>query len=608
MLKRYLLIAALVLPMLAACGGPATPATTAPGAAGTTAPAATSATGASTTAPVTGTTGTTAPVTGTDAPTTAPATGGTTAPATGTTPSPSGDEGNILRVHQVAYPDVFDPQKSSFSGEIVILSQNYEGLTRLNGNLETVPAAAEKWEYNADATVVTFTLRPNLKYSDGSPLTAENFVYSFMRTCDPATAGEYQSILFDVAGCGEFAGTAVTDTANLEKTRAGVKVSAPDAQTLVVGLAQPAPYFHTVASLWVTYPVKQELVEKGGDTWWQKAENQIGNGPFQITSIVEEQEITFAANKNYWNGAPKVDGMKFLYVAEPNVALEAYRAGQLDTMIVDPSLIPAVQDDAALKAEYLDYPAATTQGIQFNLTKKPFDDPKVREAFAYAFDRETFCAEIRNGDCQPTLTWIPQGIPGHDESENRFAFDPEKAKAALAESTYKTADALPEIELAYSSDNSANKERFEFIAKNYNEVFGIELKLTPMPAKDLSAARKDVKTAPSMFMGGWIGDYPDPQNWLSVFWRSDALAKRVGYSNPKADELMKTGDTATDQAARIKAYQEAQKIVVGDVPMVMVYNPSHTFLVKPYVVGYSKTAADDQFPGQWTSATIELKK
>ncbi|HEY1012475.1 MAG TPA: peptide ABC transporter substrate-binding protein, partial [Herpetosiphonaceae bacterium] len=552
MIKRvmYVALLTLLLPILAACGGPATTATTAPttGAAPTTAPAETPTQAAET------------------APTEAPTAGAETA-APAPTDAPA-EAGNILRVHQITYPDVFDPQKSSFSGEIVILSQNYEGLTRLDGDLKTVPAAAEKWEYNADATVITFTLRSGLKYSDGSPLTAANFAYAASRTCDPNTAGEYQSILFDIAGCADFASTAVTDTAGLETTKAALGVKAVDDTTLVINLVQPAPYFHTVASLWVMYPAKQELIEKGGENWWQSAENHIGNGPFQISKITEDQEVDFVANKNYWNGAPKLDGLKYIYVADPAVALEAYKAGQLDTYIIDPSQIPALQDDASLKAEYLSYPAATTQGLQFNHTLPPFDDAKVREAFAYAFDRETYCAVIRNGDCQPTLTWIPQGIPGFDDTEDRFAFDADKAKAALAESKY--AAAMPEITLAYNSDSAANKERHEFIAKSFQETLGIEVKLNPMPGKDLSAARKDFKTAPQMFLGGWIGDYPDPQNWLSVYWRSDAFASRVGYGNKEADELMKVGDTSTDPAERIKAYQAAQKLIVGDVAMVMV--------------------------------------
>src|SRR5687768_15904249 len=154
------------------------------------------------------------------------------------------DEGKVLRAHQITYPDVVDPQKSSFTNEIVILDLAYEGLTRLDANQETIPAAAESWEYNEDATQITFHLREGLKYSDGSPLTAENFRYAVERTCDPVTAGEYQSILFEITGCAEFAGLGLDDDGEpqeytpeeYEEARSALGAKALDDRTLQIDL------------------------------------------------------------------------------------------------------------------------------------------------------------------------------------------------------------------------------------------------------------------------------------------------------------------------------------------------------------------------------------
>src|SRR5918998_6133120 len=165
------------------------------------------------------------------------------------------DEGKVLRIHHQVYPDVVDPQKSSFSNEIDILALAYEGLTRFDTELQTVPAAAESWEYNEEATQITFHLREGLKYSDGSPLTAENFRYAVERTCDPVTAGEYQSILFEVVGCEEFAGIGLDDEGNAveytpeeyEEARGALGATVVDDLTLQVDLTNPAPYFHTIA-------------------------------------------------------------------------------------------------------------------------------------------------------------------------------------------------------------------------------------------------------------------------------------------------------------------------------------------------------------------------
>jgi oligopeptide transport system substrate-binding protein len=266
------------------------------------------------------------------------------------TRSAAQEDGTVLRVQHAFYPDVVDPQKSSFTNEIDILALVYEGLTRLDTNQETVPAAAESWEYNDDATQITFHLREGLKYSDGSPLTAENFRYAVERTCDPVTAGEYQSILFEIVGCAEFAGLATNEDGEPrdytpeehEAARAALGAKALDDRTLQLDLTNPAPYYHTIAYTWVFYPVKKEMVEKDPDNWWKSAENHIGNGPFTVTGIDEDQRWTFAANDNYWQGRPKLDGIEYVYVADPAVALEAYRADDLDIIGVGATLLPEI--------------------------------------------------------------------------------------------------------------------------------------------------------------------------------------------------------------------------------------------------------------------------
>jgi oligopeptide transport system substrate-binding protein len=236
------------------------------------------------------------------------------------TATPSADQpaaaAPYLRVNLGTYPDTIDPQKSSFVNEIAHLKLIYEGLTRLDNDLNTVPGAAESWEYNDDATQLTFHLREGLKYSDGSLLNAKRFEYSLMRNIDPATAGEYASITDDIAAqptahrrcdrperrrisrsarrrpgprCG-FTGAACTD---YEQT---------DCLDLVIGLAQPAPYFHTVASLWVTYPAKEELISEGGEIWWNSSKFQVGNGPFVLSALEPFVRAYFTPNANYWRG------------------------------------------------------------------------------------------------------------------------------------------------------------------------------------------------------------------------------------------------------------------------------------------------------------------
>jgi oligopeptide transport system substrate-binding protein len=523
----------------------------------------------------------------------------------------SAQEGKILRVHMVTYPDIVDPQQSSFSSEIAILSLNYEGLTRQNDQLETVPAAAESWEFNEDQTVLTFHLREGLTYSDGSPLTAERFRYAVERNCDPNVAGEYQSILFEIVGCEELAGSLSEEAAAAatpgadpyETAKANLGVKAIDDQTLEITLVKPAPYYPTIAALWVFFPAQQELIEQGGDEWWKNPELQLGNGPFQVTQIEENQLVGFEANENYWGGRPLLDGIEYVYQGESAVALEAFRSGDLDIAFVDPSLLPSVSTDPELSDQLVSYPVASTYNLSMNLTQEPFTDKKVREAFGYAFDRETYCAEIRSGDCTPTLSWIPEGIPGAIETD-AYGFDPDAAVQALAESSYGGPEGLPEIQMYYNSNDSANTARAEWVAGQYQQILGVTITLVPTEGTALTELRKDPSTFPQLLLpGGWIQDYPDPQNWLSVYWKCDAtFAKRFGYCNPELDAILDQADVEADVAKRTELYQQASEMLVADAPGPFLYNLSNNVLVSPNVTGYTATALDVLWPGQFTSA------
>ena len=593
--SKLVLLSALVIPLIAACGG--APATVQP-TAGTAAQATAAPAAEATAAPAAEATA-------------APAAEATAAPATEATAAPAAT-GKILRVWQGSTPDVVDPQKSSVTNEIIILQANYEGLTKLDSKLGAVPAAAESWEFDETGQKLTFKMREGLTYSDGSPLTAENFAYSIERTCDPATAGEYQFILFDIVGCSDFASALVTDTAALEAGRTMLMtegVQMPDDNTLVINLTKKAPYFPYIAGLWVLYPAKQELIEAGGENWWKDAKNQIGNGPFQITDYNEGQLVTFEANKNYWEGTPKLDGIELVYQPDSAIALEAYNAGQLDVFQPDPSQLTLITEDATLSEEFKSYAGSNSFAMGFNLTLEPFNDKKMREAFAYAFDRETFCTVIR-GDCVPIYSWLPQDVSGAIQDE-AYKFDPEAAKAALAESSYGSADKLPEIKLSYNSDDPAQTPRMEWIAGQIREILGIEMVLDPVEGKTFSANRKDVATFPQFggFSTNWYQDYPDPQNWLSTYWNSEAFAKRIGYKNEELDALMSQADSELDPAKREELNRQSNQILIDDLPSPFGYSIANQFLVKPNVTGYTETSADSELPGQWGSLlTIDVAR
>ena len=571
------LLLALILPILAACGG-GTPA------AAPTAPAAEAPTAA-------------AAPTAAEAPTAAPEPTAAAEP----TAAPAANAGNVLRMAESTWPDTLDPQDSSFSNEIAVLILNYEGLTRFDKDLKTVPGAAEKWEYSADAKTVTFTLRDGLKYSDGSPLTSKDYAAAIKRSLDPrGTVGDYQGTFFMIQGAEDIIGTTVpTDEGKLPDLYNKLGIATPDDKTIKFTLTQATPYFHTLAGIWVSYPAKDDLVTKGGETWWEDPANQVGNGPFQITKIDKSSNvIEYKANENYWGGKPKIDGVQYKYIDDLAVALQAYKNGEVDVMTPDPNDVPGIKADADLGKQYSEYAGACTLTVNFNLTKPPFDNQKVREAFAYGFDREAYIRDALKDTEVKTLTWIPPGYPGYDANEKRFDFDSAKGKAALAEAGFPEGKGLPEIKWSYNSNNPANQARVEYIIQMYQKSLGITIVPDPVEGTTLVNLRKSVETYPQILTGGWCADYPDQQNWLSIYWHSRTnFAANTGYKNAEADKLMDAADIEVDPAKRADLYQQAQLLIVSDAAEIMRSNTKNTFLINSAVKGLDFTPQDSDLPG-----------
>lgn len=543
------------------------------------------------------------------------------------TPGPAAAKPAVLRVNLGSYPDVVDPQKSSFVNEIAHLEMFYEGLTRLNAKLETVPGAAEKWEYNADATELTFTIRKDLKYSDGSVLNAKRFEYSLLRNIDPATAGEYSSITDEISGAPEWRGAdlSVATADELAALKAAVKVQALDSTgapcadyeqadclTLKLGLSKPAPYFHTVMSLWVTFPAKEENISAGGEQWWNSSKWQIGNGPFILQSLEPFVRGYFVPNPNYWGDKPAYD-LEYRYITDSAVSFEAYKNNEFDIVPLAAEDLKTVQADADLSKQAMIYPGACTYNLNFHQLKEPFTDKAVREAFSYAIDREGWVTDVLKGLGAPTQTWIPKGFPGYDAEETRFAYDPAKAKQVLADAGYTVENGIlvkdgKQFPITFTfSDTPRNRTRYDWLASKWKEDLGLAVALDPVEATTYTALTKDVSTAPQTFILGWCADYPDPQNWLSVYWKStSSFAARIAYVNPAFDELVNAADVELDVAKRADLYMQAQKELVSSIPGVFFWNNVNTYLVKPWVKGISQTPQDSGFAGEKAPTTITI--
>jgi oligopeptide transport system substrate-binding protein len=309
-------------------------------------------------------------------------------------------------------------------------------------------------------------------------------------------------------------------------------------------------------------------------------------------------------NPNFWDGAPKVS-VDFSYINDSAVAFEAYKNNELDIVPLLAEDLEVVLADTDLSAQLQRFPGSCTFAVMFHQLKEPFTDQKVREAFAYALDREAWVADVLRGLGSPTLTWIPPGFPGYDPNETRWGYDPEKAMQAIAESSYGSVENLPPITLTFS-DTPRNRTRYEWMAAKFKEVLGVDAKLDPVESTAYTALTKDIATAPQMFILGWCADYPDPQNWLSVYWKTGAFGERIGYSNPELDEMMNAADVEMDPAKRAQLYAEVQTKLGDTAPVAFMWNNQNAYLVKPWVSGITTTPQDSAWPGQYLPLDVDV--
>lgn len=550
-----------------------------------------------------------------------------TAVPTKSTAAVAAAQGNTLRINIGTYPETIDPQKASFVNEIATLKLIYEGLTRLDEKLNIIPGAAESWKYNSAATQLVFKIRNGLKYSDGSLLNAKRFEYAILRNIDPTTAGDYSSITNPIKGAKEWnsADPSMTSKDDMARLKAAVGVHAVDASgqactgydqadclTLVIDLTAPAPYFHKVMALWVTYPVKEELVTTSGDAWQNDPTKQLGNGPMVLDTLEQNTRMLFKPNPNYYRGQAKVN-IEYHYVTDSAMAFEAYKNNQLDIAGIAAEDLGAIQSDPVLSKETRIYPGNCTFSLTFHNLKPPFDDQKVREAFAYSFDRESWVKDILKGLGLPTLTWIPKGSAGYDPNEDRFKYDPARTKELLTAAGYSITHgvltrggATFPISLTFM-DTPRDRVRNAWIANKWKNDLDLVVELKPVESTTFTTLTKDVKTAPQAFILDKCADYPDPQNWLSVYWKSETtFARRIGFVDATFDSLVNKADVELDTARRLDLYTQAQKEVISAVPGVMAWNSVNAYLVKPNIKGLLQTAQDSDWPGSIDPLSISI--
>jgi oligopeptide transport system substrate-binding protein len=484
-------------------------------------------------------------------------------------------------------PDNLDPSRSSFATEAAVIRQVFETLLTFDKDLKPVPAAATSYDVSADGKTYTFHLKPDGKWSDGQPVTAKDFVFSFRRILDPATAAEYATFFSDagIVGAADFsAGKGNADS---------VGVRAKDDLTLEIQLENPVGYFPNLVALWVVPPLRQDIVSKDG--WAQNSATYIGNGPFKMSEWVHQDHITLVPNSNYSGTKPTLQKVTLLMVSSAAADYAAYRNNERDWTLVPDADVNSVRNDPQLSKEMHEFTELTTFWLIMNNGKAPLNDPLVRKALSRAIDRQALIRDIASGVGKPATSFIPPGMPGYQADLGKdIDFDATAARALLKQAGYgEGGKPFPPLRFRFGT-TTANQTRAEFIQAQFKQNLGIDVQLDSMESKAYQAAYKDKDY--DLAWGGWGADYPDPQNWMTGLFSCGASNNKYNYCNKAFDEAAAKGDSGTDLNQRLQAYAQAQQILATDMPVAPIFFRGRMVLVKPWVQNLVITAKDD-YPG-----------
>ena len=408
-----------------------------------------------------------------------------TATAVPTATKPPKAPGPQFRINLGGEPNSLDPQLASSLLEFSVLRQLSEGLIGFDKDLLLVPRVAaevptvENGGISADGLTYTFKLRDGLIWSDGQPLTAGDFEFSFKRVLSPDLAAPYSSLFSAIKGGEEYNMAAEAEPAVKASLREALGISATSDDTLVITLAAPNPTFLQKIALVAGSPVRQDVIEEFG-TKWTEAGNYVGNGPYILSEWVHQDHITLEANPTYWGPAPKQARIKLLMITDVNAELIAYKAGELDIARIPEGTESVILGDATLSGQVLRSSQLSSLALFMNTTVEPLNDLQVRRAIATGIDRESWTEKVKNGVGEPATGWLPPGIPGYDPNVgSEYRFDARKAKDLLAEAGYPGGEGFPEITLSYV-DAGDQGLLAQFLQVQLSGNLGIDLALEPL--------------------------------------------------------------------------------------------------------------------------------
>lgn len=490
-------------------------------------------------------------------------------------PRETSDEHREVRISLTTEPPTLDWNLATDNVSYQILNQLMEGLTQYDDKLNPIPAVAKSWDVSQDGTTYTFHLNRDYKWSDGKPVTAHDFRYSWLRLLNPKTAAEYAYFLFDIKGAQEFNSGRIKDENE-------VGISVVDDFTLKVQLKKPIVFFPSITTFMVTFPIRKDIVEKYGNRWTDP-KNMVTCGPFVLKEWWHEYRLKLVPNP-YFGGTPKpsIEQLTIYLISDPSTVLSLYEMNKLDVALPPPIALPTYKNHPDL----LRHTKLRGYYYGFNIKKKPFDDVRVRRALAMALDKKEIPNILKGGE-RAVNSWVPPGMFGFND-EIGLKFNPEKARKLLDEVARENPKKEPlftgfAIELVFNSD-PLNKKIAEWAQAQWKKHLGITVKLDNQEWKSyLSLLKTD---PPGLYRLGWGADYPDPDNFMNLF-TSFSGNNHSEWISQEFDQLISQGATERDPQKRQDIYNKAQKLLLEEETIIIpLFVTTQNILVKPYLKPY----------------------
>ncbi|GAC1613725.1 MAG: ABC transporter substrate-binding protein [Ktedonobacteraceae bacterium] len=553
-------------------------------------------------------------------------TGGNTTNATPTAASKAPASQQVYR-WAVPNPDIptFDPGQSTDELSINAILLEYNGLVQLNDQLKVTPQLASSYDVSSDGLTYTFHLRSGLKFSDGTPLTSHDVVYSIDRALSPEISS-LSGVSLTYLGLIKDAAKRTTTKGNF--TLINDSLLTPDDNTVVMKLSKATGYFLDALAYPTSFVVEKSVIDKWGLKFTDHLSDnggQGGSGPFKVKKYDHTIGITFVRNDNYWGPKPQLAEIDQLFYKTSKTSYEAYLANQVDVTTI-PS---ANYQQATTRPDFSKTPSLTIYYFAMNYLAKPFDNIHIRQAFELALDKDLIIKAVWKGRFTPTCHIVPEGMPGYDASLTcpdgaPTAGDATKAKALLQqgmqEEGYTSVSQIPPIKMTYGSGSPDTANEITTAIGMWQHLLGVTVGTATMEFGPLLAAesattgKSPAQGGLQMWAAGWGADYPDPQDWLTLQFGDGQPYNEFNYGNNSganaADQQanQKAMDAAdvmiNNDAARYAAYNKAEQELVNEVAWLPLYQAPTSRLRKPYVVGITPNAIGEIPPEDWANVYI----